>query len=354
MARAQGGGKLTTAKKLMMGAGDMPPSHLAVPTQSTVEIFSATEGSLSGPSVAPLVTLSAPQARVAYSKDGLYLAMAIAHTSFTGVNALIAYVREGDEYVRLPNFSGQVPPSTAAVVSISPDGVYLAATGDFSGIYIYKRSGDQFSFLVNLGYGTSLSDLQFSSDGIYLIASNEGSMRQYRRTGDLFTNVTEHSSIATGKRPVALSSDAMYVADAPSSQASGLWFRIFKRGASDGLTQIPAASFTGLLPSSVCADIAFSPSGNFFAAVSGSYLYIYRRNGDTFSAISIAQPTLGTLGALVFDSSGNLYIAGYNSPYLQYYKYNGSNSFTKSDVTFDSLSYRVISIDVFPNATYGE
>ncbi len=265
--------------------------------------------------------------RVAYSADGIYLAVGNTTTS----PFLHICKRSGDTYTKLVNTYTGIANAVYGV-AWSPDGTYLAVavSGTAPYLAIYKRSGDTFTKLTDPSVmpAGGAQGLTFSSDGVYLAVVHVGApyITIYKRSGDTFTKLTDPaiSPVGTG-RSVAFSSDLTYLV---VGHDSAPYITIYKRSG-DTFTKLadPTA-----LPTGIATGVAWSPDGTYLAVsqYTSPRLHIYKRSGDTFTKLTnpATMPPYDTWG-VAFSSDGTyLTVLHGLSPYITIYKRSG-DTFTK-------------------------
>ena len=286
--------------------------------------------------------------KCAYSKNGVYLAMANTAYPFLAI-----YKRNGDTLTKLPS-PADLPPLDAYGVCFSPDSNYLVVAHNISnaacGFIIYKRNGDEFTKIA-LGASDMLKltcyDAEFSPDGVYLAVGLLGynAMKIYKRNGDTFTllpaaftsgtSMFDMVSFVTHK--VSWSSDGIYLAAGIENNSSANNCVIVYKRSGDTFTKLTVPD---VIPAAGSAMVA-RDGGSGCAWLSNTHIAvthklspcvsILKRNGDAFTKLPnpAVLPT-GTNGIWCeFSPDGNYLVVDSNSPpYCTVYKRSG-DTFTK-------------------------
>jgi DNA-binding beta-propeller fold protein YncE len=166
-------------------------NYLLVGTSATpyINIYKITAGDtftkLSNPSSLP--SIGTVQS-ISVTADSVYVAIGGTSSPWISIYKIDSST---DTFTKLSNPS--TLPGTAAWVSFSPDGTYLAAGCNTAPrVIVYKRSGDTFTKLSDLPSlpASAILGLAFSDDGNYLsvnINNSTTSIIMYIRSGDTFT-----------------------------------------------------------------------------------------------------------------------------------------------------------------------
>lgn len=224
------------------------------------------------------------------------------------------------------------PADDRFAVDISANGNYICAVGGISGneIGIYKRDKFNFTLLTTEPdvqvSGTGL-DCHFSSDNTYLAAvgTNTPYVYIYKRSGDDFTKLANPSTLPTNiTEGCAFSNNLDYLA------VCGGGAIIYKRSI-DTFTAL-GAPFSGGEPPTALTDVCWSSDNTYlaFGRSVSTFLYLYKRSGDTFT--KLADPSIlptGGVNSLAFSPDGNYLVVGHaTTPFITIYKRSG-DLFTK-------------------------
>ena len=245
----------------------------------------------------PATMLTGPVRAVAFSPDGVYLAVGLNIT-------LMIYKRNGDVFTLLAPVS---PDITWGVRGLawSPDGASLAVAGPvLTGISVYNRSGDS---LTRVFYQQASSDLAmtgacFSPDGTYLVVTKDFGpyVDIYKRSVNVFTRLTNSFFVSNGALGACFSPDGLYLA---LGVFSGNGFTWCKR-AGDAFTPLPNPA---TMPGGTQAALAYSADGRHLAiaidtASGAGGVLIYRQNGDSLTKLAnpAVLPPAGRCQAVAF------------------------------------------------------
>lgn len=276
---------------------------------------------LTEPSVLPTNSCK----NVTISNDGVYLAA----SSQTGSPSVYVYKRTGNTFTKL-TVSVPTPPVAAPCISFNPANNTQLVVGLTSTpfIQIFLRSGDTFPTMGTVA-GTAppgaLNNVTYSNDGAFLAVGFNGSpfMGLYSISGTTYTRLGNPTTLPTSSATaMAWSPDSTYLA--VGNNGSAPFFCIYKR---TGTTFAKLTAPTSL-PASQVTGVAFSPDGNYVAVAiaNSTFLIVYKRSGDVFT--KLADPVYfpaGLNGAAVdFSSDGTYLSVGTTiSPFLITYKRSG-------------------------------
>jgi WD40 repeat protein len=171
-------------------------NYLALAVRSSPFVFIYVRSGNSFVKLANPATLPTGEGNnIVFSPDGTYLAIAHASSPFITI-----YKRNGNTFTKLTNPS-TLPPNIGEGVQFSTDNTYLVVGHRNSPfITIYKRSGDTFTKLPNpekLPLGTA-ETVSFSKNNEYLAVTHLGTtvpsatsreILMYKRNGDVFTEL---------------------------------------------------------------------------------------------------------------------------------------------------------------------
>jgi hypothetical protein len=230
--------------------------------------------------------------------------------------------------VRQGNVSTQ-PSGSATAIGISADGVWVSVGDAAHATYlpkVYKRTGDTLDTISVAGmtFPTGqTNDIAFSSDGTYVayVYNSSPYVRLNKRTGDAFAHMASVPSVTPSGALscAAFSSDDVYFAVAGTSL-----LHIYKRSG-DVFTKLtdPAT-----LPAGSTRSIEFSVDTNYLivAHITDPYFSMYERSGDTFTKLAnpTTKPTGIGNGAALSPDGVYAYVAHDTSPFMSFYKRSGS------------------------------
>jgi|GEM_PF-678621 len=263
----------------------------------------------------------------AFSHDGNYFAAGTNETG-GGSTYLYIYKRSGDNFTKLAN-PVTLPTGVVFDVDFSPDGTYLAVgSGVTPFLLIYKRSGDTFTKLANPTLPPSQVNVtRFSPDGQYLAVGNNASpsLRIYKRSGDTFTLLAIPTwAGGTSLLGMGWSSDGAYL----SIGATASPFLFIYKHSGDTFTLLPAQT-TPNASATAGDNPAFSPDGKYLSMTVDSatppVVVVYKRSGDTFTKLSNLPAGPATRGKWASFSPDGQYLAvdSQVTPYLFIYKQSG-------------------------------
>jgi len=222
-----------------------------------------------------------------FSHDDTYLAVAHSISPYITI-----YKRSGDVFTKLDNPDDL--PTDAKCLAWSHDSTYLAVGINASPyIYIYKRSGDTFTKLTNPDDlpSESVDGLAWSHDSTYLYAMqtnlNFARGTMYKRSGDTFTEITAPKS--TGVSDAGFSHDSTYFA---ITRIYGSYIYIYKLDGDtfnklDDPANLPNASYS----------LSWSHDSTYLSiGQTNGIVFTYKRSGDTFT--KLANPTTAGSGTI--------------------------------------------------------
>lgn len=275
-----------------------------------------------------------PQA-VAVGQTGKYMALAAGATS----PYLYQHNYTTGTFNKTANPS-TLPVANAFSVAYSNNGDYLAVSSATSSPYMrmYKRSGDT---LVNISFPTLpiyANNMAFSPDDTYLAVSMQGNngTKVFKRSGDTFTEITDSvlTSINTGSSGhygCAWSPDGLHLA---VGRGATPFIKILKRTGDTFSDITPATN----MPSASVRGISYSADGTKLymlqqALNSTSAFKIQSRSGDTYtfsSGAGLDTATNANGNGFALSPDGIYLVITFNtSPYLVFFKFNGSSQYLK-------------------------
>ncbi|MBM7868890.1 WD40 repeat protein [Clostridium pascui] len=264
---------------------------------------------------------------VAVSPDDVHVAIGHSSSPF-----LTIYKRSGDVFTKLTN-PAVIPGGVVYGCAFSSNGKYLAVkVGATPYLIVYKRSGDVFTQITTTNpMSTAIGTCKFSKDSNYLIVSGNngttsGSLTIYKinATTDTFTQI--YKATQNKSRGFDINSTGNLIACSATGSTSAQVFSFVN----DSITELSSISI-----GSNTNDCAFSPNDTYlaFAVNSSPYLLIYKKNGSTYTKLTV-QPSILPTGAgyaCSFSPDGKyLSVAHTGSPYVTVYKVDSStDTFTK-------------------------
>ncbi|MBA7522471.1 hypothetical protein ES705_14590 [subsurface metagenome] len=274
---------------------------------------------------------------VTFSPDDTYLVI-----GFDASPYMMIYKRDNDTFTKLDN-PVDMPTGTVWDASFSSDGIYLAVVFPQSPyLIIYKRSGDTFTKIANpdIMPGNNAWGVDFSSDDVYLAIAHDILPRItiYKRSGDTFTKLNDPAvkPSETGWC-VSFSPDTVYLALGYRYQTGvnprHSYIMVYKRDGDTFTALGNSDSFLPALPND-CYNVSWSSDGIYLAAAHDDlpYITIYIRNGDTFTKLpELSKLPTGNGADVTFSSDGVfLTITHTNYPFMSVYKHI-KNDFIKID-----------------------
>jgi len=257
-----------------------------------------------------------------YSRNGKYMGLVV--DSDTSNESIYVYKRSGLTYTKVSPIVPAPASNPQYYCGFSSDATYLAiANGDTNRYYVYKRSGDTFNAMSFSAptVSSSATWCGFSADDRYLAFTNMSvtgtRLHVYVRSGDSFSLTTVTSPPACECYGGAWSNDGNYLAVAG---AASPYLYIYKRnGDTFALLSAPAT-----IPPSGSYHCAFSPDDKYLSVsfVSATGVFVYKRVGDNF--VYFANPS-ATYGAYAencsFSANGRyLAVAHQISPYITFFE----------------------------------
>ncbi len=270
---------------------------------------------------------------VDFSPDGTYLAVTLPNDSI----GLIIYKRNGDILTKISNVESLSAGGYG--VRFSPDGIHLAVRCSNNLVSIYKRNNDVFSKLVQLQTADAGSDSRicYSPDGKYLISGGHYPyIFIHKRINDTYTLLAN---------PIDLpGNDIIGACFDPSSTYLAVSVRnmiptvphvlIYKRNG-DNFTKIKEFRYS---TNERQAQGSFSPDGIYLCMgfIGHRNLLVYKRNYDDFIQLT-NTPTGGSSYEVLFDNTGKLLITT-NSAGLYIYVRDG-DTFTWIPEPTDNIGH---------------
>ncbi|PKV42735.1 hypothetical protein CLU92_0005 [Janthinobacterium sp. 61] len=268
---------------------------------------------------------------LAISPDGVYLAACTVQSPY-----LTLWKRTGDtfaSYAFTGNLSSAVVATTTSV-AFSPNGQFFAVgntpVGVNTNLYIHTYSGGVFSQVASMGSASLLFNgcqaMAFSPDGTHLVASGVSApfMAAWSISGNTFTNTPTFSAQTTySGLNATYSSDSKYLAVGLFS-INGPGLAVYKRSG-NAYTKLPNPAGA---PEGYGSGTSFSPdTGQLAVATSAApYLLVFRRSGDQFilrsdmPSTTVVQ-TLSQASAAAFSPVGSdLACSSTNTPFLQVFR----------------------------------
>ena len=242
-----------------------------------------------------------------------------------------------DSFTKLADPS-TLPPNSAQAVSYSNNGRYLVAAHQSSPyVTAYVRSGNSLTALSSSAFDTLPSgtvysiaftqDDQYLALGAYSATSGTNNLYVYKVQGDTFTKIADPTSLPAGNNVQGLSwsPDGAYLAVGTNSSD---FLMVYKRSG-DTLSALTVAS----QPSTPVRSAKFSPDGAYLAVGHNTspYITMYKRSGDTFTPLAspFSVGATGQVWGVDFSRDGTYFAAAHATfPYLSIYKRSG-DTFTK-------------------------
>jgi WD40 repeat protein len=310
---------------------------------------------------------------VTEKSEVVQVALIIPNGAFVAIATATEPISE-DETLSLKTFNKHInklndpailPINNSAAVDLSSDGTYLATASAISQplLMLYKRSGDIFTKLSNPQQPPSnVLGTSFSSDTNYLAIAFQVNpfVYIYKRSGDSFSVLSFSQGFNSQGFNAQFSPDTIYL----SIGSQGTPFLNLYKRSGDTFTKLADPS---ILPSGSVWGLSFTSDGIYLGVGSfnSPFIQIYKRNGDTFTKLAnpATLPT-GTGYRTSFSPDGTYLAIGHNNaPFITIYKRSG-DTFTKiadpdvlppnagQGVAFSpDGNYLVVGYSLFPNTT---
>jgi hypothetical protein len=251
----------------------------------------------------------------------------------------------GEYYLVFYNDTAQTPPNNilwgggttdySGGQAYTYNGTNWNEQTDFNMSFIFYNTTSYapgFTSLSFSGYGTTGGAVHFSSDGNWFAEASFGgyAISAWQRKGYNFYQLPAPPNQLSGTHyAVGISSNGTYLAGGSDSSPR---LRLWKRNESDNnnFTQL---SDPATMPPAYCTvyDIEFNPANDSYLAVSGyTFCYIYKRDNDTFTYLTALDADCQE-SKCAWSKDGNYFGACFrDSPYFRVWKRNGD--------TFTALS----------------
>ena len=276
---------------------------------------------------------------VAYSADGVYLAITHNVTPFISVYKLTAGV-----YVKLAALPAA--PGMPKGLAISPDGVYLvASTTQSPYLSMWKRTGDTFAPYALTGnlaaaVTAATTSVAFSPNGqFFAVGNTPGGINTclyiHTYSGGVFNQVASMSSSASilvnGCQAVAFSPDGTHLV------ASGVSAPFLAAWSISGNTFANTPTFTAQttysgLNATYSSDSKYLAVGLF--SVNGPGLAVFKRSGSVYTKLPnpAGAPEGYGSGTSFSPDTGQLAVATSAAPYLLVFRRSGDQFILRSDM----------------------
>jgi WD40 repeat protein len=209
----------------------------------------------------------------------------------------------------------ELPGGNAVAVDWSGSGTYLAVgTQNSQYLTIYKRSGDTLSKLSSSpAYSNPVRSVDWSNDDTYLAVgsqtSNPNRLTVYKRSSnDIFTALSV-SVPGNGVVSVAWSPNSSYLA---VGTASAPYLTIYKRSG-DTLTALTSPNLPTPMPAGYVASVRWSPDSTYLTVgqYNGSQGTLgYKRSGDAFTSLGSSATINFQNFAQAWSPDGNYWAVG--------------------------------------------
>jgi WD40 repeat protein len=235
----------------------------------------------------------------------------IAYQERTQTLRTIAY--SNGTLTHLPDIPDADMPLSSGQFAFSRRGQYLVAThyGESPYLNVYRRAGNTLQLMANVldvipTARTNSAD--YSPDDAFLAINYERTVRVYRREGERYTSVASFTVTGSLANLVSWSPDGKYLACSTNASPYLHLLEFDKQALT--LTDVRAAKGISLIgvPASVC----WSPQGNYLSMARLRDFMLYRRTGDTFTAVTTGLPT--------WDSTHYSHAWSYRDDYLVMFK----------------------------------
>lgn len=222
-------------------------------------------------------------------------------------------------------FSGTMPSSAAGTCSPSPDGLYIAVSAA-GGVFIYKRNGGAgtLAYIYLTTIAVSSTYCVWSHDGTCLAIGRSVSdwIRSYKRSGDTFTLVTSGRPFVGGAvRGMAFSDDDSILAVATAAVSQTAVAMLFNAASGAMGTQLTLPS----MGSSIGEAVAFAGNDLISATRNSPFTNFWRWNGSAYTKLTSDVIASGNPWHVAVTEDDNYAIFPTNSsPYVAVFKKNGS------------------------------
>lgn len=275
----------------------------------------------------------------AFSPDGNYLGLALNSAPFMAL-----YKYNGSIFTKLPNPT-TMPTYQSLSAAFSPDGLHFAIGGQYGqNILVYKRSGDTFTLLIDLA--TRPWKMDYSSDGVYLVAAYGQNIEIWKRSGDTYTKIPSISTVGHGNTITAIkfSPDTNYLAIGfgNGSAVAGQNLVIYKRSG-DTFTKLTVPSTT---PPNSINDIDFSSDSSQMVVAHANGAYVYKNINDNFVKLSaLTGETSHTTGCTYSKDGKVLYLTVSTTVMMKRYNVSGETYSLLSSPTYNPQAPSVAGVD---------
>jgi len=277
------------------------------------------------------------QVACSFSADGKYF---VSSGGGALVSSTLIYRINGSTFTRLPNLDVALPLDIRDV-SLSADGVYLCAAGLTSPfIYLYERIGDQFTRLPDPAEipPAAASSCSFSPDGQLLAIGHNNAPRVSIYTVGSFLKIPNISGISSNANEVSFSSCSNYLCIA--TQASPYLYAFRRNGQSFTSLSIPALS--PVPTAGYSCDI--SEDGKYLFFLSNASLYSLSRNAGAYTQVSNSSFSASTSHSVSVSKNSEMVICTAGSV-LRAFNFNGSSLVSVGLQIGSSVNKAAISAD---------
>lgn len=250
--------------------------------------------------------------------------------------------------------AGQLPSNTTTCgyLGASPNSEYIGLVNNSSPYFrIWKRATPTSFSILNFPYnlGGSARGIAFTNDKVFLGNSKAPFLYCYAINGTTITEVPGYS-VDFNTRAIAISPDGQYMGVGGVSGPGN--FRIFKNvnGTFTDLVTLNATSFKG-------TTWATWDSTSTYLAITSDYsssnVMIYKRVGDTFTAISpITSTVTGCQACEFMGGNTRLVISGTGGTFYQLISFENDTIAQNCTVTTVSPAEASLALAVDPTGTY--